>query len=169
MYLDLVTCTHTPLQCFCLKLLYLSDSFLLLLLTRVHTYVLPTYLYSLKSEFMIAVFKHWQIKSLCVHPHNAMYVLACYRTWCSFSFHSACKLISSCSECLQTSIAKYENLLGPKSSSVAAAMTTLGSTWTSLGDNFKSKQLFEKALSIQEELYEPNHPSVSVALITVLS
>ena len=48
-----------------------------------------------------------------------------------------------------------------KHPSVAHVLTNLGATWRNLGDSMKSKELFEKALAIQEELYEPYHPAVS--------
>ena len=71
-------------------------------------------------------------------------------------------LFVSLRECLEKSLDIFESLFGDKDIRVATVLTHLGSTWHSLGDSKKSKQLFERALSIQQYVLEPLHPSVSL-------
>ncbi len=54
----------------------------------------------------------------------------------------------------------FESVYGTKHTTVATVLTNLGSTWRRLGNSAKSKELFEKALEIQQELLEPLHPMV---------
>ncbi len=62
----------------------------------------------------------------------------------------------------------YEKRLDSFHPSVAVALTNLGATWRNLGDSLQSKELFEKALAIQEQLYEPHHPAVSNVLVCAI-
>ena len=68
-----------------------------------------------------------------------------------------------CRQCLERSLAIYEQTYNSRHPDVAHALTNLGATWRSLGDSLRSKELFEQALAIQEELFEPQHPAVSTA------
>ncbi len=54
----------------------------------------------------------------------------------------------------------YESVYGTRHVTVATVLTNLGSTWRKLGNSMKSKELFEKALKIEQELLEPLHPMV---------
>ena len=65
-------------------------------------------------------------------------------------------------ECLEKSLDIFESLFGDEDIRVATVLTHLGSTWRSLGDSKTSKRLFERALSIQQDVLEPLHPSVSL-------
>ena len=51
-------------------------------------------------------------------------------------------------------------MYGSKHITVATVLTNLGSTWRSLGDSLKSKELFERALDIEQQTLEPMHPMV---------
>ena len=64
-------------------------------------------------------------------------------------------------ECLERALDIYDKCYQHYHPSVAIALTNLGAVMRSLGDTEKSKEKFEKALAMEEHLYEPNHPSVS--------
>ncbi len=64
-------------------------------------------------------------------------------------------------ERLERALAIFQHANGRKHASVAEALNNLGSALLNLGDPAKSKEHFQKALAIQEEIYGPDHPEVS--------
>ena len=72
---------------------------------------------------------------------------------------SPCSLIFR--GCLERALDIYDKCYQHHHPSVAIALTNLGAVMRSLGESEKSKELFEKALNMEENLYEPTHPSVS--------
>lgn len=97
---------------------------------------------------------------------------------CVSTIHADQVIIPLYRKCLERALEIYDSQYTYYSNHPAKAhiLTNLGSTWRSLGDSLKSKELFENALAIQEQLHEPQHPSVSskpenkkLHLLTLLS
>ena len=63
----------------------------------------------------------------------------------------------------------FESVHGSAHTTVATVLTNLGSTWRKLGNSTKSKELFEKALKIEQELLEPLHPMVGQIGQTIIN
>ena len=47
---------------------------------------------------------------------------------------------------------------------VAVTLTNLGNAYGSLGDYQRQKELLERAITIEEQHYGPNHPEVAITL-----
>lgn len=55
----------------------------------------------------------------------------------------------------------YVKIYGHKTPSVAAVLASLGNNWKHTGDKDKAITTYQKALTIQEEIYGLNHLEVS--------
>lgn len=85
---------------------------------------------------------------------------------CQFFFHLAQTSLTflyreSCERALEI----YVKIYGHKHPSVAAVLASLGNNWKHTGDKDKAITNYQKALTIQEEIYGPNHLEVSYNIL----
>ena len=74
--------------------------------------------------------------------------------------------VFSCRECLHSALEIYEKVHGHKHYTVAEVLVKLGATYQYEGEKSKAVNHFREALTMQQEIYGPNHLSVSYHSMT---